>query len=71
MHTTETTTPAGAPEKLAFHRQELARSLGVSVVTLWRAEKRGLLKRVPGVGVPIYSRAAVDAFLAGKTAKAG
>lgn len=69
MHTTENTAPASA-EKLAYNRRELAKALGVSVVTIWRQEKNGRLKRVPGLGTPLYSREAVAAFLAGKHAKA-
>jgi hypothetical protein len=68
MHTTETTKPASAPEKLAYHRDELCTLLGLSVVSLWRLEKRGLLRRVPGLKVPLFSAQAVRDFLEGRTA---
>ena len=55
-------------EKLAYTRDELRAVLPVSIVTLWRLEKRGLLIRVPGIRLPLYSRASVEAFLAGKAA---
>ena len=55
-------------EKLAYTRDELKAVLPVSNVTLWRLEKRGLLIRVPGIRLPLYSRASVEAFLAGKAA---
>ena len=58
----------GNVEKLAYTRDELKSVLPVSNITLWRLEKRGLLTRVPGIRRPLYSRASVVAFLAGKAA---
>ena len=54
-------------EKLAYTRDELKAILPVSSLTIWRYEKRGLLIRVPGIRLPLYSRASVEAFLAGET----
>lgn len=47
-------------EKLAYTGPEVNEILGgISDVTRWRLEKKGLLKRVPGIGKPLYSRRAV------------
>lgn len=54
-------------EKLAYNKDELCAVLGVSPVTLWRLEKRGLLRPVPGIRHKLYSRKVVEAFLAGAT----
>lgn len=37
-------------EVLAVRPKVAAKMLGMSVVTLWRLEKRGLIKPVPGTG---------------------
>jgi hypothetical protein len=63
-----TETASHAVEKLAYTREELKSVIPVSNVTLWRLEKRNLLVRVPGIRTPIYSRASVERFLAGKAA---
>ena len=55
-------------EKLAYNQAELCAVLGLSKVTLWRLEKRGLLTPVSGVRNKIYSRRAVLAFIDGKGA---
>jgi transcriptional regulator with XRE-family HTH domain len=65
--TLTTTTPtAPAAEKLAYSQAELCAALGLSKVTLWRLEKRNLLRPVPGIRNKIYSRRAVEAFLEGR-----
>jgi hypothetical protein len=58
--------PASPTEKLAFSKTELAASLGLSQVTLWRLEKRGLLKSVVGIRNKRYARAEVERFLEGR-----
>lgn len=55
-------------EKLAYSGKELEAILGVSTVTLWRLEKRGLLKPVSGIRHKIYSRKSVESFLEGRAA---
>ena len=60
------TNPATKPavEKLAYTGPEVNEILGgISNVTRWRLEKKGLLKRVPGLGRPLYSKRAVMALL--------
>lgn len=58
-------------EKLAYTGAEVNEILGgISGVTRWRLEKKGLLVRVPGIGKPLYSRQAVLAFLEGRVSKA-
>jgi hypothetical protein len=66
----QTIMPADQPpvivvEPLVYTIDELAKVLKLSRVTLWRLERRGLLKSVPGVRHKIYSRRAVEKFLEG------
>jgi hypothetical protein len=59
----------GAPvEKLAFNLRELCASLGVSRVTVYRLEQRGLLKAIPGIRHKLYAKREVERFLTGKAA---
>jgi DNA-binding transcriptional MerR regulator len=52
------------PEKLAFTRREVQAALGgISTVTLWRLEKRGLLRPVQGIRHRIYARTEIERFL--------
>ena len=68
MPTTNTETASSqAVEKLAYSGKELQRLLGLSVVSIWRLERRGLLRAVPGIRNKLYSRKNVEAFLEGKT----
>jgi DNA-binding transcriptional MerR regulator len=53
---------------MAFTGGEVEAITGLSKVTIWRLEKRGLLKPVPGIRNKLYSRKAVEAFLEGKVA---
>jgi hypothetical protein len=64
MNTSPNDTPI-PPEKLAFSKSELAAAIGLSGVTLWRLEKRGLLKPVPGIRHKLFARAEVERFLRG------
>jgi len=52
-----------AVEKLAFTGPEVNEIFNISNVTRWRLEKKGLLKRVPGIGKPLYSRRTVMALI--------
>ncbi len=57
-------------EKLAYTGTEVNEILGgISDVTRWRLEKKGLLKRVPGLGRPLYSKRAVMALLNSEAAR--
>ena len=58
--------PASPVQKLAYNTRELAAALGICTVSLWRLEKRGLLRPVPGLRHKIYARTEVDRFLSGK-----
>jgi hypothetical protein len=42
----------------------------ISSVTIWRLEKRGLLKRVPGIRRKLFTVDSVRAFIAGRTVAA-
>lgn len=55
-------------ERLAYTRSELCSSLNISPITLWRLERRGLIRSVPGVRHKIFSVAEVQRFLAGGAA---
>ena len=71
MVSNSSNTPASqAVEKMAFTGDEVASLTGLSKVTLWRLEKRNLLKPVPGIRHKLYSRKAVEAFLDGKAVAA-
>ena len=56
-------------ERLAYSLSDLKSVTGLSTTTVWRLEKRGLLRPVAGIRSKLYSRAAVDAFLSGSTSK--
>lgn len=60
--TAATETPAKI-ERLAFTSEEAAEALGISLVTLWRLEKRGLLKPSRALRTPRWSRAEIERFL--------
>ena len=63
-------TASGYAEKLAYHGHEVDQILGISPITRWRLEKRGLLTPVAGIKHKLYSRRAVEAFLDGRSGKA-
>lgn len=68
VHTQEISPQSAAPTaaRLAYSKAELASSLGLSEITIWRLERKGLLRAVPGVRHKIYSVAAVQRFLDGR-----
>lgn len=52
-------------ERLAFNLDEVRAALGgVSVTTIWRWERRGLLNAVPGVRTKLFPKTEVERFLA-------
>ncbi|MFA6288084.1 MAG: hypothetical protein WC661_11930 [Opitutaceae bacterium] len=59
--------PSHAVEKLAYHGGEVETLLGISAVTRWRLEKKGLLRAVPGIKHKLYSRRMIEEFLEGRT----
>jgi hypothetical protein len=50
-------------EKLAFTKAELCAVLGISPVTVWRLEKRGLLRSIGGLRHKLFSKTEVNRFL--------
>ncbi len=62
MTATETPPPAKI-ERLAYNAEETAQTLGISLVTLWRLERRGLLKPSRALRTPRWSRAEIERFL--------
>jgi hypothetical protein len=64
MTATDCTGPMPAPiERLAYNAEETAQVLNISLVTLWRLEKRGLLKPSRALRTPRWSRAEIERFL--------
>jgi hypothetical protein len=57
---------AGPVQKLAYTAEELRAAIGLSSVTIWRLESRGLIRSVPGIGKKLYSRATVEAWVNGQ-----
>lgn len=55
--------PAPTLQKLAYTKNELAAELGLSTVTIWRLERRGLLRPVPGIRHKLYARKEIERFL--------
>lgn len=62
MHAVNTQPPTPI-ERLAFNAKETAQTLGISLVTLWRLEKRGLLKPSRALRTPLWSRMEIQRFL--------
>jgi DNA-binding transcriptional MerR regulator len=65
MTTIDPTTASLKCERLAFTADETAKALGISRVSLWRLEKRGLLKPSKALRTRLYSRAEIERFLEG------
>jgi predicted site-specific integrase-resolvase len=64
MTATDCVEPRPAPiERLAYNAEETAQVLGISLVTLWRLEKRGLLKPSRALRTPRWSRTEIERFL--------
>ena len=50
-------------ERLAYTSEEAAEALGISMVTLWRLERRKLLKPSRALRTPRWSRTEIERFL--------
>ena len=62
QHSTET---IGKPvERLAYTKKEACAALGVGPTTLWRLEKRGLLRPVKHLRTLLYPLRELERFLA-------
>ena len=64
----ETPPPSPQPEKplppkLAFTLKELSAELGISKISIYRLEQRGLLKSLPYLRTKVYARREVERFL--------
>ena len=53
----------GPTERLAFNLREACAAIGVSPVSMWRMEKRGLIKPSKALRTKLYSRAEILRFL--------
>ena len=58
-----------ANERLAYTREETAKLLGVSPITIDRLAKRGLLRPSRATRRPLYSKAEIQRFLDDTTSK--
>jgi hypothetical protein len=56
-------TEKALPQKLAFSLKELSVELGISKVSIYRLEQRGLLKSLPYLRTKVYTRREVERFL--------
>jgi hypothetical protein len=66
MMKSETNSSAAPVERLAFNLKEVCAVLGgISPVTVWRLEKRNLLRAVPGIRHKLFAKTEVERFLAG------
>ncbi len=50
----KTMLPPAPVEKLAYNKKEVQAALGIGETTIWRLEKRGLLRPVPGLRHKLY-----------------
>jgi len=50
-------------ERLAYTSEEAAEALGISLVTLWRLERRKLLKPSRALRTPRWARAEIERYL--------
>lgn len=66
--TTPNDNPAALPVRLTYNKRELCAALGLKPTTIYKLEVIGRLVPIPGIRHKIYSRAAVEKFLAGSTA---
>lgn len=55
--------PVKIPEKLSYNLKELSMVLGISKVSIYRLEARGLLKSLRYLRTKIYTRKEVERFL--------
>ena len=60
-------TAASDVVRLTYTTREACIALGIGVTTLWRLEKRGLIRSVPGIRHKLYPRANLIKFVEGKT----
>ena len=51
------------PNRLALNQQEAAEALGISVVSLWRLVKRGLIRPSIALRIPLYPISELERFL--------
>jgi hypothetical protein len=56
-------TDKALPQKLVFTLKELSVELGISKVSIYRLEQRGLLKSLPYLRTKVYARREVERFL--------
>ncbi|GAB1488569.1 hypothetical protein MASR2M8_10140 [Opitutaceae bacterium] len=61
----EVAVPLKAPSPISYTVKSLAKELGLSPVSIYRLEARGLLKSVPGIRRKIFSRTQIERFLEG------
>lgn len=60
--------PPNVVECLTYTAKEACAALGISNTSLWRWERRGLVKPMPGIRHKLYSRKALSRFVETATA---
>lgn len=67
----EIVAPPPTVERLAFNLKETAAALGISTVSVWRLEQRGLLRPSRALRHPLWARSEIERFLADTQSKEG
>ena len=62
----EAFTGSASEGSLGYNLKELSEALGISKVSIYRLESRGLLKSLPYLRTKIYTRKEVERFLEGR-----
>lgn len=65
MNTDPSLNPPSVPpvERLAFSATETAAALGISKVSLWRLSRRGLIRPIGHLRIPLYAKSEIERFL--------
>jgi hypothetical protein len=67
METNKNASTERSIERLALNKAEAREALGgISAVTIWRLERRGLIQAIPGLRHKLYSVESLKRFVAGK-----
>jgi predicted site-specific integrase-resolvase len=61
--TTPNTLAEAHANRLALTAKETAQALGISNVTLWRLQKRGLIRPCRALRTPLFSLSEIERFL--------
>ncbi len=62
----ETNSAPASVESLTYNSAQVCAVIGIKRTTLWRLERRGMLRPLPGIRHKLYSRKAVARYVEGK-----